>query len=133
MDKELCFCIEGNKLYLEQILVDYNDIPIFFVCKDNAAYYIALCSDIEELSYIIASLSDIDLYNLLHGTLSMREVIIKHENYWEIISGEKIESDIVTYKPMKEIDCSVLPEEGAYFDILTDEVSSYVKKFDNTF
>lgn len=133
MDKELCFCIEGNKLYLEQVLVDYNDIPIFFVCKDNVAYYVVLCSDIEELSYIVVNLSDIDLYNLLHGMLSMREVFTKQKNYWEIISGEKIESDIVICKSMEEIDYSVLPEEGACFEILTDRVSSYVKKFDDIF
>ena len=35
MDRELCFYIEGNALYLEQVLVDYNSIPIFFVCRDE--------------------------------------------------------------------------------------------------
>lgn len=133
MNKELCFCIEGNELYLEQVLVDYNDVPIFFVCKGNEAYYAVLCSDIEELSYIVVKLPDIDLYNLLHGILSMREVFTRQKSYWDIISGEKIEADIVTYKAMEEIDYSILPEEGAYFEILTDEVSLYVKKFDKVF
>lgn len=31
MSKELCFCIDGSELYLEQVLVDYMDIPIFFI------------------------------------------------------------------------------------------------------
>ncbi|WP_251207532.1 hypothetical protein [Acetatifactor aquisgranensis] len=133
MEKELCFNIEGNKLYLEQALVDYNDIPIFFVCKDDETYYVVLCSDIEELSYIVVNLSELELYNLLHGKLSMREVFTKQPKYWEIISGEEIESDTVICKHIEGIDCSVLPQEGAYFEILTDEVSSYVKKFDNMF
>lgn len=126
MDKGSCFCIEGNELYLEQVLVDHNDIPIFFVCKDTMAYYVVLCSDIEELSYIVIEPSTLDLYRLLHGMLSMREVFTKQKNYWEIISGETIESDVVLCKPIQEIDHSVLPEEGACFEILTDEVSSYV-------
>lgn len=133
MDKGSCFCIEGNELYLEQVLVDHNDIPIFFVCKDTMAYYVVLCSDIEELSYIVIEPSTLDLYRLLHGMLSMREVFTKQKNYWEIISGETIESDVVLCKPIQEIDHSVLPEEGACFEILTDEVSSYVERFDAGF
>ena len=132
MDRELCFCIEKNKLYLEQVLVDYNDTPIFFVCKDdNMAYYAVLCSDIEELSYIVVNCSKKDLSDLLHGSLSMREVFTKQKSYWEIKSGEEIELDEVKCKSIEEIDYTVLPEEGAYFEILTDEVSSYVKKIDS--
>lgn len=41
-----CFCIEGKDLYLEKILVDYMDIPIFFFCKNDEEYYIA--SDIRD-------------------------------------------------------------------------------------
>lgn len=133
MDKELCFLIEGNKLYLEQVLVDYNNIPIFFLCKDSIAYYVALCTDIEELSYIVVNLSDVDLYSLLHGKLSMRETFTKQKCYWEIRSDEQIELDSVICKPMEEIDCSILPEEGACFEILTDEIALYVKRFDAIF
>lgn len=133
MEKELCFYIEGNKLYLEQVLVDYNDIPIFFVCKDDNTYYVALCSDIEELSYIVVKLSEVELFNLLHGKLSMREAFTIQQKYWEVKSGEEIEADTVICRPIEEIDCSVLPQEGACFEILTDEVSAYVKKFDNIF
>ena len=35
MNKKLCFNIENQYLYLEQVLVDYMDIPIFFLCKDK--------------------------------------------------------------------------------------------------
>lgn len=133
MEKELCFYIEGNKLYLEQVLVDYNDVPIFFICKDEKTYYAVLCTDMEELSYIVVSLSEVELYNLLHGKLSMREVFTRQQKYWEVKSGAEIELDTVICRPIKEIDCSALPQEGAYFEILTDEVSSYVRKFDTTF
>ncbi len=133
MEKELCFCIQDNKLYLEQVLVDYNDIPIFFVCKDCELFYVVLCSDIEELKYVIVNVSCVDLHRLIHGMLSMREVFTKQESYWEIMSGEEIEQDMVTCKSINELDCSVLPEAGACFEILTNEVASYVEKFDREF
>lgn len=41
----------------------------------------------------------------------------------------KVESKIVNYKPIKEIDYFVLPEESVYFEILTDQVLSRIKKF----
>ena len=31
MNSKLCFRIENIELYLEQVLVDYMDIPIFFL------------------------------------------------------------------------------------------------------
>ena len=133
MGKELCFFIEGKELYLEQVLVDYNDIPIFFLCKDDKAYYLALCTEVEQLCYIVVGLSDADVYSLLHGNVTMRESITKQRKYWEIISGEQIESDIAVDRLMEEIDGFVLPEEGAYFEVLTDEIASYVKKFDASF
>ena len=39
MKKELCFVIDSVKVYLEQVLVDYIDVPIFFLCKGNEQYY----------------------------------------------------------------------------------------------
>ena len=67
MSRELCFNIENQDLYLEQVLVDYMDIPIFFLCKNKKQYYIALCTDIDELRYIVTKLSLSEVYNLLHG------------------------------------------------------------------
>ncbi len=133
MDRELCFYIEGNQLYLEQVLVEYNDIPIFFVCRDTAAHYVVLCSDLEEFRYMVVKAANEDLFRLLHGTLSMRDIFLIQKNYWEIISGEEIQSDSVAYKPVELIDGSLLPEESAYFEILTDEVLLYVQKYDNWF
>ena len=42
MNKELCFIIEDKKIYLEQILVDYMEIPLFsYAKKENSI--ISLC------------------------------------------------------------------------------------------
>lgn len=118
---------------MEQILVDYLDIPIFFLCSGDKQYYIALCTDIEDLKYIVVKLSSVDVYNLLHGEIPMRDIILKQSEYWDIVSGEDIGSDIVIKKKMDEIENTLLPEEKAYFKILTKEMQAYVERFDSEF
>ena len=118
---------------MEQILVDYLDIPIFFLCSGDKQYYIALCTDIEDLKYIVVKLASVDVYNLLHGEIPMRDIILKQSEYWDIVSGEDIGSDIVIKKKMDEIENTLLPEEKAYFKILTKEMQAYVERFDSEF
>lgn len=130
MNKNLCFCIENKNLYLEQVLVEYMDIPIFFLCKNCNQYYIALCIDADELNYIIVQVSSSNIYNLLHGKLPMRNVILNQCEYWEVHSGEDVSLDIVTKHFMDELDVSFMPEEKAYFKILTEEIKVFVKNFD---
>ena len=133
MSKELCFCIDDNEIYLEQILVDYMDIPIFFLCSDLQQYYVALCTDIDELSYIVVKLRLSEVYNLLHGKIPMCDVILKQKEYWDVMSGEKIVSDIVVKKSIDEIELEALPEKTACFKILTEQMRLYVQKFDGKF
>lgn len=133
MNKELCFNIENNNLYLEQILVDYMEVPIFFLCRGENQYYVALCTDIAELHYIMAKLSLPDVYNLLHGKIPMRDVILKQNEYWEIVSGDEICLDVVTKKNIDAINTALLPEANAFFEILTKQMELFVQKFDCEF
>lgn len=133
MSKELCFCVENKNLYLEHVLVDYMDIPIFFLCKNGNQYYLVLCVDVEELNYIIVKVLDSDVYDLLHGKIPMRNVILKAKEYWEVSSGEEIYSDKVIKRETVRMDVSLLPEENACFKILTEEMKLFVQKFDNEF
>lgn len=133
MNKKLCFNIENQYLYLEQVLVDYMDIPIFFLCKDKKQYYIALCTDIDKLSYIVTKLSLLDVYNLLHGKIPMRDVFLKQQEYWEIMSGDEVCMDMVTKKKIDALEQSLLPETDAYFKILTKQIKLYVQEFDDEY
>ena len=103
MKKELCFVIDSVKVYLEQVLVDYIDVPIFFLCKGNEQYYLALCIDIDELEYIVVKPSLLEVYYLLHGKTPMRDVLLKQKEYWNIISGEEIVSDVVTRRSIDSL------------------------------
>lgn len=133
MNSNLCFRIEGIELYLEQVLVDYMDIPIFFLCKGESNYYLVLCTDIDELNYIIVKLSMNDVYKLLHGEGSIRNIILKQDEYWNVISGEEISLDEIERLSISELDVGLLPKENVYFEIVSTKLENYVKKFDTEY
>ena len=133
VNSNLCFRIEGIELYLEQVLVDYMDIPIFFLCKGESNHYLVLCTDIDELNYIIVKLSMNDVYELLHGEGSIRNTILKQNEYWNVISGEEISLDKVGKLSISELDVSLLPKENTYFEIVSTKLENYVKKFDTQY
>ena len=130
MDKEKCFIIDEKILYLEKVLVDFENITIFFLCKSYDDYYVVLCVDFDNYNYIIVEASLIDIYNLLHGNIPMRDVILKQDYYWKIISGEDLLSDTIERHPMKCIDTSLLPEENARFQVFDSETRKYISEFD---
>lgn len=133
MNSNLCFRIEGIELYLEQVLVDYMDIPIFFLCKDEGSYYLVLCTDVDELNYIIVRLSMNDVYGLLHGEESIYNTILKQNEYWNVISGREIPLDEVKRLSISELDVGLLPKEDVYFEIVSTKLENYVKKFDTEY
>ena len=133
MNSNLCFRIEGIELYLEQVLVDYMDIPIFFLCKGESNYYLVLCTDIDELNYIIVRLSMNGLYELLHGEEPIRNIILKQNEYWNVISGREIPLDEIERLSISELDVGLLPKEDVYFEIVSTKLENYVKKFDTQY
>lgn len=133
MERCLCFKINEDQLYLEQVLVDYMDIPVLFLCRGNDHYYTVLCTDIEELNYIIVLCTDTEIYNLLHGQITMRNIFLSQREFWTVKSGECIAEDAVFQHDITELDESMLPEKNAYFEILTQEVKNYAAAFDKKF
>lgn len=115
------------------LLVDYMGIPIFFLCKDKKQYYIALCTNIDKLNYIVTKLSLSDVYNLLHGKIPMRDVFLKQQEYWEIMSGNEVGMDMVTKKKIETLEQSLLPEPDACFKILTKQIKSFVQEVDDEY
>lgn len=133
MDNKLCFRIENIELYLEQVLVDYMGIPIFFLCKGEGEYYLVLCTDIDELNYIILKSSMNDVYELLHGKKSIRNTMLKQKEYWNVISCEETSLDKVEKLSVSELDVDLLPKENIYFEIVSMKLEDYVKKFDTKY
>ncbi|MCI8741798.1 MAG: hypothetical protein HFG63_04030 [Lachnospiraceae bacterium] len=131
MKGELCFCIQGKDLYLEQVLVDYMGVPIFFLCRDEQEYYVALCTDLEEYNYVVIRAASREVYDLLHGKIPMRDIILNQKEYWEVFSGEEVSLDTVRKHETGRLDLSVLPEEKACFKVLTEDMKRFVDQFDD--
>lgn len=129
MKKELCFIINSEKIYLEQILVECDNIPIFFLCKTDNNYFISLCVDIDNFVYVVTHISTDDVFMLFHGKIPMRDVITKQSHFWKIVSGEETKEDTVEEKNIDQLDVNSLPSEGATFEISSDSTRSYVDDF----
>lgn len=133
MNRELCFCIDEKNLYLEQTLVEYEKLPILFLCRSGKQYFLVLCVDIEKFTYIIIFVEDVDASKLLHGKITIRDVFLLQKEYWEVITGEEVILDKVEKHNITELEHSVLPEKNVCFEALTGEVRTFVRKFDNEF
>ena len=130
MKKILCFCINGEDIYLDQVLVEYEGVPIFFICKGESGYYGVLCTDMKALKYIIVRSSPIEISRMLHGELTMYDFFAEHVTYWEVETSTEISSDVVILKNIKEEVIKSFPERGAYYEILTEAEQEYMNRVD---
>ncbi|WP_286669916.1 hypothetical protein [Thomasclavelia cocleata] len=123
--KTLCCILNGKNVYLEQILVEYDHIPVFMIGKDEENYYLIICSEIEDLHYIIVKSDIKSLYEMLIGSIPMRDLFLSEKRYWDLISGEDTQSDIIEERNIEFLDHDYLPVEGAYYKIVNDDVRLY--------
>lgn len=115
-EKILCFVINGKELYLEKILVEYDKIPIFFLCRSEDVRYLCLCFDIDDLRYYVVSVSAKDVFDLLHGITPMRDIFLKQRKYWDVSAGQEPGQDVVKECPIEDIDQDILPYKNAYYE-----------------
>lgn len=126
-DTRRCFKINDKELFLEENLVNFNDIPIFFVCKDKVGYrYIVQCIDTEELSYYIAQVLDKNLAAMLDGKISIYELMVEANGKWEIVYGGTNGSDSV--KNIENFEKDSLPKEDVYFTLLNPNINNFKER-----
>ena len=125
MKKELCFILNDEHLYLDAELINFNDIPIFYICKTNSNYYLSLCTDIDNAKYILIEISPINILKMLYQQISMRELYEKVDKFWEVECGEVPELDEIYEKEIYDIDLSVLPIEDERYEIFDDIIKKY--------
>jgi hypothetical protein len=129
MDKELCFFINGNALFLDKVLVAFNDTPIFFICCDNDNnYYIALCTDLDVLEYIVVKSSLQMLYKLLTQKVEMRAPFVQADYYWDVKAGESVYEDEVECLSIENMDMDVLPYATAVYETINEDDVVFVDK-----
>lgn len=125
MNEMLCFRLEDKSLFMEQVFVEYENNPIFYLCKSGEQRYLVLCVDMDENRYVIVETSLQNVWNMLQGKITMRDSIVNCDKYWEVIAGEDFESDMVEQKPMQQVSEEDLPEKGAYYKIATKNVQKF--------
>lgn len=129
MNKEVCFFINGNTLFLDKVLVSFNDTPIFFVCCDNSNdYYIVLCTNVEDLEYIIIKSSLHALYQMLSKKIEMRALFTNASHFWNVKAGDTWESDEVQYLERGQMVTDDLPYPNAYYEARKREDTVYVEQ-----
>lgn len=130
MDKELCFIINGENLYLDISLIEFQDIPMFFICKSNSNYYVALCIDDENVEYILIEANANSLLKMLRSDIEMRDLYKVANKFWTIKPGNSPEDDEVTEHSIEHLDDSFLPIEGARYEVFDDSVLEYINLFE---
>ena len=71
MHNTVCFEIDGKALVLDKELITFT-IPIFFICYDNDNQkYAVLCTDSEQLNYIVGKVDTNSILAMLNNTLSL--------------------------------------------------------------
>lgn len=114
MEKIKCFEIEERELYLEQVLVELN-FPILFVCKDKQKdYYMAMCTDAYNLTYIVQKCSSIDISHMILRKITMREFWLQATKCWRVSTGDEPGKDVVLPVTVESLDESELPDDENY-------------------
>ncbi len=130
MDKELCFIINGENLYLDISLIEFQDIPMFFICKSDSNYYVALCIDDENVEYILIKSNPNSLLKMLRSDIEMRDLYKEVNKFWTIKPGNSPKDDEVIENSIEYLNASILPIEGAKYEVFDDSVLEYIDLFE---
>lgn len=78
-----------------------------------------------EIRYIVTSATFNRLSKMLHERMTMRELILGTDRFWDFTVGEDVTEDIVVEK-IDQIPTNVLPYEGAYLKVATKDLKELI-------
>jgi hypothetical protein len=131
MSDKIFFIIDQKTLFLDKMLVTFNEIPVFFVCRSQNDYYIALGIDSENEEYFLSQVSLKNLSRMLNGAITMRDLLLMGYRFWSIIAGRTVTEDVVTEIAPSNIPMADLPYEGEYLQLATKELKQYASQINN--
>lgn len=133
MNDELSFIIDNKELLNEQVLVEYNDFPVFFLCRNSNDLYLALCIDLSKNIYYVTQVDTVNVLQMFDKHLTMRDTFLSGKSFWKIEASENIHEDKVSLIDVKDIDLDDLPKENAYFNVFSQELEEYHKSLSKDF
>lgn len=130
MNENICFKIEAEVLYLEQVLVEL-DFPVMYTCLDrNLVRYLVLCVDYEELKYMVIKVNNDFLIKILTQKMPMRDIFVLSKEVFLITSADDFENDKIEKKSGTRLDEDDLPLKDAFFEIMNDEITEFIKNIE---
>lgn len=130
MNNLLYFVLHGKELYLDEVFVDFNGLPIYFSCVSNNQYYLCLCCDYDNQNYVIVESSAKEIAEMLNGKITMRDTFTCKVKHWIVLSGEDTSLDETTLINAPYSDVDVLPKEGAKYTVATEKIRQYLSRIE---
>ena len=131
MNNKVCFILEGKELYIDEVFVDFNELPIYFSCISDDKYYLALCCEYDNQDYVLVESSAKEIIEMLTARITMRSTFTKKAKHWVVVAGEDITKDKVYLIHTPYVDENILPKEGAKYTIVTEKVKQYLKHIEH--
>ena len=131
MNNKVCFILEGKELYIDEVFVDFNELPIYFSCISDDKYYLALCCEYDNQDYVLVESSSKEIVEMLTARITIRSTFTKKAKHWVVVAGEDITKDEISLINEPYLDENILPKEGAKYAIVTEKVKQYLKRIEN--
>lgn len=130
MNNKVYFHINGEDLFLDFMLEEYDFIPVFYICR-NAQYerYAVWATDIDSESYAIVPTSVQRLDDMLSGVLGIREFFLSQRCFWNVrCVGEDFKEDLVQQLSISEFPLQTLPKADLNYKMFDKAHKEYAEK-----
>lgn len=109
--RKLYFIIENEELFLEKELVSL-EFPLLFLCSSH----LCLCTDFDNLEYIVGKISEENIEKMLNASITIRETFKRCEKLWKVRMGEEIAEDIIERIEYSSLKDEELPSINSYLE-----------------
>ena len=133
MDNLKCFKIKEKFLFLEKVLLYFQETPLIFVCKDSQGVrYLVFCQDTDDFTYLVCEVELNNLIKYLKSELSFTSVFELQDFFYKVEARDKedFSEDKITQIEGNKIKSEINYTEDVYFDSHTSDLKKYVKNLE---
>lgn len=126
-----CFKINEEILFLEKVLLYFQETPLLFICKNNECErYIVFCQDTDKFIYLVSEISTSNLIKYLKSELSFTSIYECKNFFYKIEAGDKedFSEDKIARLEGSEIKNNINYDGEVFFNSDTLDLKSYIKK-----
>lgn len=127
------FTINGTPLYIEKILLFFQEIPFLFTCIDDEGNrYFCLCRDTDKGTHLICKVSIDTLLKYLKSEISFTNMYESTDIFYKVEVGTKedFSDDIITEITSNEFKDNIIYEDEVYFNAYLDYQKQYIRQLE---